>query len=59
MADAGQLGTERLFMGKTKNGEVGLFIRDEKGKTRIKLYVDKNNKTVIEMPDEKGQPVSR
>lgn len=59
MVDAGQLGTERLFMGKTKNGEVGLFIRDEKGKTRIKLYVDKNNKTVIEMLDENGQPISR
>ncbi|HEY9256882.1 hypothetical protein [Chitinophaga sp.] len=59
MSDAGLLNKERLFIGKTKKGEVGLFIRDEKGKTRIKLYVDKNNKTVIEMLDENGQPVSR
>ncbi|MGO4289533.1 hypothetical protein [Chitinophaga sp. RAB17] len=59
MADAGLLTKERLFIGKTKRGEVGLFIRDEKGKTRIKLYVDKDNKTVIEMLDENGQPISR
>lgn len=56
--DAGMLGRERLFVGKTTTGDVGLFIRDEKGKVRIRLYVDKDNKTVMEMLDENGQPVS-
>jgi hypothetical protein len=59
MSDAGLFNRERLFVGKTIKGEVGLFIRDEKGKPRIKLYVDKNNKTVVEMLDENGQPVAR
>ncbi|MBO9729231.1 MAG: hypothetical protein J7623_11395 [Chitinophaga sp.] len=59
LADAGMLGTERLFVGKTSKGDVGLFIRDGKGKVRIKLYIDKDNKTVVETLDENGQPVSR
>ncbi|SEW21789.1 hypothetical protein [Chitinophaga arvensicola] len=58
LSDAGLLTTERLFVGKNTKGEVGLFIRDEKGKPRIKIYIDKNNKTVIAMLDEHGQPVS-
>lgn len=59
LSDAGLLSTERLFVGKNNKGEVGLFIRDEKGKPRIRIYVDKKNKTVIEMLDENGQPVAK
>ncbi|WP_161964102.1 hypothetical protein [Chitinophaga flava] len=36
MVDEGSLGAERLFVGKTKKGDVGLFIRDGKGVVRIK-----------------------
>lgn len=54
---ANLLGAERLFVGKTKKEEVGVFIRDDKGNPRIKLYVDKNNQTKMEFLDEKGNPV--
>lgn len=49
--------TERFFAGKNENGEVGLFIKDSKGKPRIKLYVDKQNNPRIEFLDENGAPV--
>jgi len=49
--------TERFFAGKNSDGEVGLFIRDSKGKPRIKLYVDKQNNPRIEFLDENGAPV--
>ena len=41
----GKFGTERLFIGKTQTGDVGLFIRDEKGIPRIEIYVDKDGGT--------------
>ncbi|HVI46884.1 MAG TPA: hypothetical protein VM802_18535 [Chitinophaga sp.] len=55
MLKAGVFGTERMFVGKTSKNDVGLFIRDSKGKTRIKIYVDKNNQTKFETFDENGQ----
>ncbi|WP_143304566.1 hypothetical protein [Chitinophaga vietnamensis] len=57
LAANGAFGTERLFVGKTMKNEVGLFIRDDKGTPRIKIYVDKNNKTVFETFDENGKPL--
>ncbi|MBT2622625.1 hypothetical protein [Chryseobacterium sp. ISL-6] len=54
----GKLTSERFFAGKTSNGDVGLFIRDDKGRLRLKIYVDKNNQTHIENIDEKGQPAA-
>jgi len=39
------------------NGDVGVFIRDTKGKVRLKVYVDKNNQTHIENLDENGKLV--
>lgn len=57
MREANLLGAERLFVGKTKKEEVGVFIRDDRGNPRIKLYVDKNNQTKMEFLDEKGNPV--
>ncbi|MBV8328222.1 hypothetical protein [Chryseobacterium sp.] len=53
----GKLTNERFFAGKTSNGDVGVFIRDTKGKVRLKLYVDKNNQTHIENLDENGNVV--
>lgn len=55
LREEGKLGSERFFAGKTANGDVGLFIRDDKGRIRLKIYVDKNNQTHIESVDEKGQ----
>ncbi|MBV8252089.1 MAG: hypothetical protein JO154_05730 [Chitinophaga sp.] len=51
----GYLGTERMFVGKTSKDEVGLFIRDDKGKPRIKIYIDKDNKAKIVTLDENGK----
>lgn len=48
LKDEGKLGNERFFAGKTPNGDVGLFIRDNKGTVRLKIYVDKNNQSHIE-----------
>lgn len=57
MKEKGEMGTERFFAGKTYAGEVGLFIKDTKGKPRIKLYLDKNNNPRIEFLDDKGRPM--
>ncbi|WP_394674123.1 hypothetical protein [uncultured Chryseobacterium sp.] len=50
----GKLGRERFFAGKTADGDVGLFLRDDQGKVRLRIYVDKNNKTHIESLDDNG-----
>ena len=57
MREKGELGTERFFAGKTFAGEVGLFIKDTKGRPRIKLYVDANNTPRIEFLDANGKAV--
>lgn len=53
----GLLGNERLFLGKTRKNEVGLFIRDEKGHPRIKVFIDSDNTARLQALDEKGNPV--
>ncbi|MEE6127259.1 hypothetical protein V2E39_07650 [Chryseobacterium arthrosphaerae] len=57
LREEGKLTNERFFAGKTANGDVGIFIRDTKGKVRLKLYIDKNNNTHIENLDENGNPI--
>jgi hypothetical protein len=57
MAERGERGAERFFAGKNYDGEVGLFIRDAKGKPRIKLYVDKANNPRLQFLDENGKSV--
>jgi hypothetical protein len=47
----------RLFTGKKRNKSVGLFIQDEYGNDRIKIYVDKQNKPQIEFLNEQGENV--
>ncbi|RAJ04248.1 hypothetical protein LX64_03128 [Chitinophaga skermanii] len=54
LRDKGYLGRERMFVGKTTDEEVGLFIRDNKGTPRIKIYVNKANEPVMEFLDEQG-----
>lgn len=48
---------ERLFIGKKFNKEVGLFINDKNGKTRIRIYVDDNDNAKIEFLDKDGKLV--
>lgn len=57
LREQGKLTNERFFAGKTADGDVGVFIRDTKGKVRLKLYVDKNNQTHIENLDENGNVI--
>jgi hypothetical protein len=54
LENSGAFGAERFFAGKTGGGDVGIFIRDAKGKPRIKLYVDKQNNPRLEFLDENG-----
>ncbi|RAJ76578.1 hypothetical protein CLV59_10897 [Chitinophaga dinghuensis] len=55
LRNSNKWGAERMFVGKTQQSEVGLFIRDEKGKPRIKIYLDKENRPHIITLDEQGQ----
>jgi hypothetical protein len=55
---AGKLGVQRFFAGKNENGEVGLFINDSKGNTRLKIYIDKNDHPSIQILNQKGEIVS-
>ncbi|PST82698.1 hypothetical protein C7T94_08555 [Pedobacter yulinensis] len=52
MRKDGLLATERLFIGKTYTDDMGLFIKDQNGKVRIRMYVDKHNQPRIELLDE-------
>jgi hypothetical protein len=48
---------DRLFLGRTYNKDIGLFINDKKGNPRIKVYVDDNNNPKIEFLDDKGKTI--
>ncbi|HEY8937267.1 MAG TPA: hypothetical protein VIM65_18705 [Cyclobacteriaceae bacterium] len=54
LKDKGLLGVERMFAGKTDENEVGLFIRDSKGRIRIKIFCDDKNQPRIVMFNEDG-----
>ena len=55
LAAEGKLGTDRLFLGRAKDSSTGLVIRDSKGKVRIRLEVDKNNRPVFQLIDTAGE----
>ena len=48
------MGHERLFLGKNKANEVGLFIRDDKGRPRMEIGLDSLNKVVFHALDTNG-----
>lgn len=58
MREEGLVGQDRMFVGKNSDNEVGLFVKDKKGKPRIYLYVDNNNQVVFKALDENGQPIN-
>ena len=53
----GLLGVERLFLGRTRDGNTGLFLRDDKGVPRLRICVSKDNKPLIQVLDDDGQVV--
>lgn len=52
------MGRERLFLGRTTDGNAGLFLRDDKGVPRLRICVDKENKPLIQVLGDDGQPVA-
>ncbi len=58
LRDQGLASSDRLFVGMTYQKEVGLFIKDDKGRARIRIYVDESNKAAIETLDTTGRVVS-
>jgi hypothetical protein len=52
---SGLLAKQRLFIGKNENGEVGLFLNDNKGAPRLKIFIDDKNQPLIEALDEAGR----
>ncbi len=54
----GLLGVERLFLGRTKDGNTGLFLRDDKGVPRLRICVGKDNKPLIQVLGDDGQVVA-
>ncbi len=53
---AGHL-AQRMFLGKSKLGEVGLFLADGKGHPRIQIFINNKNQPVIQTLDEKGKVI--
>jgi len=54
LREKGLLGSERMFAGKNQEGEVGLFIRDDKGRIRIKIFCDNQNNPKMILLNEEG-----
>jgi len=57
MQAAGFLSTERLFLGKTRTREFGLFIRDDKGRPRVEIGLDSANNVVMRALDTSGHSI--
>jgi hypothetical protein len=55
MKDDSLVMEDRLFLGKSYNKDIGLFINDKKGNPRIKVYIDDNNNPKIEFLDDRGK----
>ncbi|MEO0731717.1 MAG: hypothetical protein AAFZ52_02705 [Bacteroidota bacterium] len=49
-----EIDTYRLFLGREENEEVGLFLYDSKGRERIKLYVDAEDRARLTVLDSLG-----
>ncbi|HEX3934014.1 MAG TPA: hypothetical protein VHW43_05010 [Puia sp.] len=54
----GLLGVERLFLGRTRDGNTGLFLRDDKGVPRLRICVSKDNKPLIQVLGDDGQAIA-
>jgi hypothetical protein len=53
----GLLGVDRLFLGRTKDGLTGLFLRDSKGVPRLRICIGKENEPLIQTLDDQGRVV--
>ena len=48
------ISAQRLFTGKNVKEQVGVFINDEFGNPRIRIYIDEHNQPKFELLDKKG-----
>ena len=53
----GYLTVERLFLGRTADGQTGLFLRDNKGIPRLRICIGKENEPLIQTLDDQGRVV--
>jgi hypothetical protein len=53
----GLMGVDRLFLGRTKDGLTGLFLRDNKGIPRLRICIGKENEPLIQTLDDQGRVV--
>lgn len=51
------IAASRFFAGKKRDKSVGLFIQDEYGNDRIRIYVDEQNKPQIEFLNQEGKKI--
>jgi hypothetical protein len=56
--ESGENGVERMFIG-SKNEVAQILLRDKKGNTRAKFYVDDNGEAKLEFLNQKGEVTSR
>jgi hypothetical protein len=54
----GLIGVDRLFLGRTKDGLTGLFLRDNKGIPRLRICISKENEPLIQTLDDQGRVVA-
>jgi hypothetical protein len=54
----GLIGVDRLFLGRTKDGLTGLFLRDNKGVPRLRICIGKENEPLIQTLDDQGRVVA-
>ncbi|MBD1432417.1 hypothetical protein H8B06_06240 [Sphingobacterium sp. DN00404] len=45
---------DRMFVGKNFQNQVGLFIKDQSGNARIRVYIDENDEPKFELLDKEG-----
>ena len=59
MNDGKPVSAQRLFTGKNGDEQVGLFIKDEFGNNRIKIFIDKNNNPKFHILDKDGKIIKK
>ncbi len=59
MKQDGLLPEDRMFVGKQMNEDVGVFINDNQGNPRIRIYIDRDNNPKIELLNEEGNIVKK
>ena len=45
---------DRMFVGKNYQNQAGLFINDQFGNARIRVYIDENDEPKFELLDKEG-----